>query len=386
MARKEILIWHELSGKGDTCLKLLEKAAKKIEEKTGVKFRLECIEVAWFVKKLDVMKSLEYAPDIVFIPSDMLLYRDADFSKVDDEFGKNKISDEIWKTMSYEGVQQGVPVIGGNHAVMYYNKNILKNRPESWNDFKNIEKTGDIIPLSIDLNVSYWVMPFITTLGEWLLINGEERVNGKGVIEGLKFLNMMCKNGILENLSGPDVMIEKFINGKIGAIINGEWIYNYLHENMGESLGVALIPDIENKRVKTLTSTVGFAFPKKSLEGDKRKEIKEFIDYMLSEECQQEWFEEVKRIPVNRKYFRKIIEENKSENIKNILIQMERSGNIPFHEKMEGIWNSIDDGIEMMFEGEKKEEEIAEKMQEIAVEFNLKKSKRVINSIEGENR
>lgn len=386
MNDKEIIIWHELSGKGDTCLKLLEKVAKITEKKTGVKFKLECIEVAWFVKKLDVMKTLEYAPDIVFIPSDMLLYRDADFSKVDADFGEDKVSQEIWETMKYEGVQQGVPVIGGNHAVMYYNKKILKKKPESWDDIREIKKENGIIPLSIDLNVSYWVMPFISSVESWPLVDGKERLNSVGVIEGFKFLNNLYKEGVLSNLSGPDVMIEKFIGGEIGAIINGEWIYNYLNEKMGEDLGVALIPDIKGKRVKTITSTVGFAFPKNSLNSNKREEIKEFIDYMLSEECQREWFEEVKRIPVNREYFQKIIDENKSENLKNILLQMERSVTIPFHEKMEGIWNSIDDGIEMLLDGKIKEEDIAEKIENIAVEFNLKKLKRVISPLEGEEK
>lgn len=370
---REIVLWHELSGEGDTCLRLIEEVAEKIGKERGVKFKLECIEIAEFVEKLNVMKHMESGPDMVFIPCDMLLFRDAGFSEVDDSFGKEKVSGELWETMKYDGIQQGVPIIGGNHAVMYYNKSIFKEAPESWEDFKKIQKS-EIVPLSIDLNVSYWVMPFISSSGEWVLKDGAENLNTDGVVEGLKFLNSLYKEKIIQINSAPDQMIKKFIKGEIGAIVNGEWLYNYLDEKLKENLGVCVIPEINGKTVKTITSTVGFAFPRNSLENvDNKEDIRCFINYMLSEECQKKWVKNVKRIPINSKMLNEIIESGSSENWKKILNQMENSRVMPINRKMEGIWNSIDDGMQLLIQGEKTEEEIALEMEEIAIKFNKKK-------------
>ncbi|MBW6410643.1 sugar ABC transporter substrate-binding protein [Clostridium weizhouense] len=347
---KEIIIWHEFDGIADTTLSLLEDITKEMSKKTGFNFKLHMTNIVEFIEGLSNIYKTHNGPHMAFIPSDITVFAEQGlFSEVNTSIFDGYADKKIYETMSYKGKQYGVPILGGNHAVIYYNKELMEEIPKDFDDLIRmkddfIEKK--IAPIAIDMSVPYWFIPFFTAFGGWPM-NENLELDPKALKDTFLFLRELLKEGVIVNYRATDVMLDKFIEGKVACMMNGEWIYNYMLQKCNEKLGVFLIPNINGKKAKVTTSTIGWVFPCDSLKSEYKEPIMEFVKYMMSDECQLRLLNEVHRIPVNKK----VIEEaNKkaTETTKNILSQLKFNETIPVDLKMRKVWDDLEFGLKML--------------------------------------
>ena len=125
-------------------------------------------------------------------------------------------------------------------------------------------------------------------------------------------------------------------------MINGEWLYEYLLNEMGDDLGVAELPRLSNKVMTGVSSSVGIAFPWDSVNGAKSKAIDIFIRYMLSEDVQRRWFTEYHRFPVNNVISRELETKDLDENMKASLMQMQKNVFLINEPSMKDMWTGVD--------------------------------------------
>ncbi|MBD7911878.1 MULTISPECIES: extracellular solute-binding protein [Clostridium] len=359
--KKKIVIWHEYDGKADTILGFLEEIAKEISEKINVDFIFKMMNMVEYKEKLSNIYRTQNGPHMALIPSDLIAFAERGlFSEVPESIFDGYADKKIYKTMSYKGKQYGVPLLGGNNAVIYYNKEILKNVPRDFQELRKMkvefQKKG-ITPMAVDMEIPFWFIPFFSAFDGWPIKDENLKLDFDALKKTFEFLRELMQEGIIVHYSSIDPvtntdstksMIGNFIDGKIACMMNGEWICDYLiRSSCKEKLGVCLIPNIKGKQAKVTTSTAGVVFPCNSLESQYKEPIMEFVKYMMSEECQLRLFKEINRIPVNKK----VVEEVKrsgSEVIKGILNQLNFSETIPVDLKMKSIWDDIELGIKML--------------------------------------
>lgn len=293
---KEIIIWHELDGFGDSSLKMIESICKEMYDQYDISIRLVKMNITEFLEKLENLDSIEEKPDVALIAQDMVGIGIKDLSTVPDEYAKY-MDKAVWDSMKLDGVQKGLPYLQGNHAIVYYNKEYYNNKPKVWDDlFKVNDKK--VIPFSVDLNVGYWALPFLYTFSKG---NNEGKlITEEGEEKTIKFISNMCKNKKMISTTAISDMLTKFKNGEIASILNGEWYYKYLVEVMGDKLGICVIPEIDGEQVVGASSSIGMAFPNNSLYGEKKEEMSKFLNYMLSKDVQYRWYKEYYRLPVNK--------------------------------------------------------------------------------------
>ena len=323
MKEKEIVIWHEMDGAGDSSLKFIETICRELHEKENLSFRFVQMNLVPFTERLRHLDEQKEKPDVIFIAQDLVNMEGAHLSEVPERFGRY-MAPKTWDSMKYKGVQRGVPYLQGNHAVIFYNKKYFDKRPESWDDIRAMRRRG-VCPFSLDLTVQYWLLPFVYTIYGNPIKGGRVTITSENTGQVQRFLGDLLKEGTLRSYSAISTMLDKFIAGEIACMLNGEWLYEYLHQEMGEDVGISRLPRMGQKEMTGVSSSVGIAFPANSLEGEKKTELGVFLDYMLSEDVQTRWLTEHKRIPVNQKVLAHMDQLAVDENIKISCGQMEKN-------------------------------------------------------------
>ncbi len=352
MKNKEIIIWHEMDGVGDSSLNFIESICRDLENKENLKFKFVQMNIVPFLEKLENLGQEKEKPDIIFIAQDMVTLEKANLSEVPEKYS-HYMDTRIWDAMKYKGIQRGVPYLQGNHAVLFYNKKYFAQKPESWDDIKKLKKEN-VCNFSMDLQVAYWLMPFIYSIYGEPIANGKVIITTENTKEVQKFLIDLIRQGTLCSYSAISTMLEKFVSGQIACMINGEWLYEYLNKEMGEDIGVCQLPKIENMDMVGISSTVGVAFPENSLQGEKKKELDTFINYMLSKEIQEKWLVSHKRIPVNKQVLAQMDKQEIDKNVTICYEQMKKNHFLVNEECINDLWHTGEKILERIVENSNK--------------------------------
>lgn len=348
---KEIVIWHEFDGPGDTSIEVLEEICALYSERNRIKVTSKVFSLQDLAHRIREINKTGFGPHMIMAPGDMTTFaKSGCYSKVEKEFIRGDLSDDMLSTMQYNSVQYGVPILTGNHLVLYYNNKIIEKRPESWDDIEQLAdglKAKNIIPMGADFKQSYWLIPFLAAYGGWPIKDDKPSINTEEMKQAMQFIRDQLDANVIVSLDGSTELIEQFIAGKIGAIICGEWIYNYLNQQMGEKLVVGKLPDIEGNLSIAMTSSIGLFFPDYSLESEYREDLLSFTAFMLSEECQLKWANQVQRIPASEGVLESLYSIS-SPNKKEILSLIQYNCPIPIHDEMFEIWNTLDYGLGLL--------------------------------------
>lgn len=352
---KELIIWHEFDGPGDTSIQVLEELCDQYSKENDVKVTPEVMNIKELVPRLKEIANGGQAPHMAFVPADMAVFVDTalysivpeQLSSIVEGFGAGDLA-----SMQVEFVQYGLPVIKGNHIVLYYNREIFEQPPASWEE---IEKLGErlkhqgIVPVGADLLDPYWFIPFFTAFGGWPIHEGTPSFLNHEMQQALHFVSDQMETGNLANLNGSNELLEQFIAGQVGAIYCGEWIFNYLDQQMGERLGIGRLPSIYGKPSISMASSIGLVFPNHSLDSDSelREEIISFATFMLSEESQRKWGTKVQRTPVHPVVQEQLLS-TYSRNRGQLVGLLKDSRSMPIERIMNAVWNAIAPGLDQL--------------------------------------
>ena len=126
MKQKRILVWHEFDGQGDTSIQVLEERCAAFSALGHGEIVPEVMNISELRERLAKIHQGGEAPDIAFVPADMLSLQDqALLSPLDPWTVQAAMAKEQWASMQLNGRQLGVPLLRGNHLVMFYNRELL---------------------------------------------------------------------------------------------------------------------------------------------------------------------------------------------------------------------------------------------------------------------
>lgn len=354
-----LMIWHEMDGAGDSSRIFMEKICCEITDKFGVDFKIECMNITPYIKRLNNLENEPEKPDIIFIPQDLVSMEGARLSEVPEKY-QAYMDKSIWDSMKYNNVQRGVPYARGNHAVLYYNKKYFHKVPTT---FEEIANSKAKYPFAIDLDVAYWLLPFMYTIGGDPLENGKLNIVKDDISRVIRIFDKLNSEGALHNSEAIGTMLEEFIEGEMATMINGEWLYDYLLKELGDDLGVAELPVLQGKPMTGVSTSVGVAFPWNSLQGPKQKELDIFIRYMLSEDVQSRWFSQYHRFPVNSQIMEQIAAGDLDGNMRASLHQMNKNVFLKNEPCVSDMWSTFEEilvDVKTIYEGRNNEDRVSQ--------------------------
>ncbi|WP_410771134.1 extracellular solute-binding protein [Fontibacillus sp. BL9] len=352
---KKLVIWHEFDGPGDTSIELLERLCLEYSRQNDIQVIPEVMNISELVTRLNQVGEGGEAPQMALVPADMAGFGEkAKYSRVPDGLLSLVAphGSGFLQSMRSEGIAYGLPVLTGNHLVLYYNREIYPEPPVSWEEIEDLGdglKEKGIIPVAADLREPYWFIPFLTAFGGWPMLEGTPYLPKSEMKQSLQYVRIRMDRGLLASMNGSTELLEGFIAGEVGAIICGEWIYNHLDRHMKKRLGVARLPSIQGRPSISMSSAIGLVFPGYSLESELREEIVSFAAFMLSAESQMKWGTEVQRIPVHSKA-REKLKDLTDVNRGLLTTLLEESRSMPIEPAMASVWEAVRAGLLILAE------------------------------------
>lgn len=347
----------------------LQEQLKQFEKQTGHKVNFIFVNIHDLKPLLLKGSMKDSLPDVVLAPSDLIaLAKTIKLSPVPDSLLVPEIKkDAITSVQNYKQTY-GVPIMGGNHLVLYYNKNYVTEVATTWQELRAQEaefsKKG-IKTLGFNYPEMYWFTAFATTFGGAPVTDGKLTLNSQAYVDALKYFKELSSAGFISKRCGYDCVYKDFMAGKYAYAINGEWALGDFQKAFGDKLGIALIPAIGDKPFKPLSSTAALIFPSMGLEGEKKHALTELAQFFQSEAIQSKLSHKAQSLPVREDVFQQL-KAKATPNIKMLLEQLTLSQPMPADAVMLSAWSGMRKGWARYMKGVLSAEKAAAYMQQFA--------------------
>lgn len=359
-----LTLWHTF----DTAqAKIFTKFIDEFERKKNVKIQLETgveVEAALLAKMEN-----NQLPDVVLGPSNLVSLTDKlKFSKIEPKLQTKEVPQKLYHTALYQGTLRGIPLLAGNHLLLYYNKKYITNPPKSWTDLEkqaNELRKNKIEVLAMDYHEPYVFAAFLNTFDAFPIKNEKLDIDTDRVRDALKFYKHLSKENLVPLTCDFDCPLKRFFAGEFAFAINGDWAYAETKEKLGSAFGVTYLPMIGSRTMKSFMATQILLFPSDSLNGKNAKILRDLALFLQSEDIQSRWYLEGLRLPVVQSVMKKLF--NKMPEDEKVSIrQFDRSVSMPNMSLMPSLWQALKKGLRLYLQDLQNESEVTKYMQRLA--------------------
>jgi len=346
------------------------------EKTTGYKVNLVFVSIHDLKQLLVKAAYKDSLPDVVLAPSDIIsLAKTIKLSPIPRSLLVKEMQADAIKSVEFMGKPYGIPLMGGNHLMLYYNKNYVSTPALTWQELKaqqvDLTEKG-IKTLGLNYSEMYWFTAFAGTFGGDPISDGKITLNSQAYIDALKFYKELSTSNFIFKRCGYDCVHKDFIAEKYAYSINGEWAFNDFEKALGDKLGIALVPAIDGKPFRPLFSTAALLFTGNSLAGPKKKALSKLSQFLQSKEIQDAMSKDAQFLPIRVDSFAKL-KGNASPNIKMLLKQLSLAKPMSADAMMSSAWAGMQKGWARYMSGVLSAKDAAIYMQTFA-ERDYKKS------------
>jgi multiple sugar transport system substrate-binding protein len=175
--------------------------------------------------------------------------------------------------------------------VLIYNKNLVKNPPKTWDEFKKVAKEvtvkDKVYGTAFTADVYYFGTHFGQTGGQWITKDGKAGFNGPEGQQALQLIVDMAKEGSAIQLKPKEYQSDYFNQGRAAMIATTSASFAYMKPVNGDPWGVApLYAGPKGEAVPlsgaNLSITAG-------LKKDQQEAAVTFINWMIAKEQTLKW-------------------------------------------------------------------------------------------------
>jgi len=234
-----------------------------------------------------------------------------DVSMYIDEDLQAQVTDSGWGTFTYGGSIWGAP-INAKTLAFFYNKSLVPDAPETWADVVEISAElaeEGLVGLAFQ-NGFFHSAGFLFALGGSLMDDdgnvtfGPDGADRDGMVAYLNLhkdiyeLSTDPASGIIIEPASP---APQFQTGEAAMIYDGIWSLSQLKQDLGDDLGVAVMPALDNGAVPAMFAQTTGIMANANLAGDDAKigAYIEFLKFVTGEEAQLIGLDVAGWLPVN---------------------------------------------------------------------------------------
>lgn len=299
----------------------------------------------------------------------------------------NIVSEDFLKTFDTNSLEAGkmegkyyeVPMTNGNQIAMLYNKAMVNEVSENWEDFvsmamkyqnnKNEDLEKNTYGFLYNSKEPFWFVGLFNGYGGRVMdenlkptLNTEAMIKALQLVSDIREKHQLGEDGMDYDM--PDTM---FKQGKSAYILNGAWSWS-AYKEAGIDLGIAPSPKMPNggDRMMFYSSTKGFVVPE-YVKNNKAKAVKSFLEFMMTPENNGKYAVVASEAPA-------VTAARDLESVKNDELQqasiatIEYTVPMPIVPQMRAIWDAMRPELEAVINGLETPEEAAAKMQKSAEE------------------
>lgn len=227
-----------------------------------------------------------------------------------EETSLNKMYDLVNKELAdgskVEGKRTGLPICGGNHQLLFYNKKYTDKVPTTMDELIQFseearQKHNLEYGFTMPTGSCYFILPFLYGFGADLWSTDKEAIP----FEPLKKTIAMLKEFIYERNILPikweePECVANFKLEKSAYCIGGDWNISEYDIATGHNLGVCAIPTLE--RECRSTANASYLFVSKYLKPELYKNVEQLCEKMLSNDVQMQLMKDLYRMPAAKDF------------------------------------------------------------------------------------
>lgn len=317
---------------------------QKFTEETGITINSAPIERYDLKLELVRQKTKKVLPDVVFAPADYVGIESIEFSIIPNDWLSSDIEASNLAAVSRDNLTLAIPIIAGNHLLMYYNKSMVEEPVKSWKEMEALAHTRQSPPIAWYFNSMYNFIPFLGAFNGLPLKDGRIDLDTPEMEAALTYYWDLQKKGVVSDECHVSCISNGFASKEFPYIIDGVWAYQSKLADLGEDLGIAPLPVIDGRSLVPYFSVHALAFPNNSLVGEKREILKKFSLFLQSEWTQWQIWELYKALPVSSKAMSRIMAQP-NEHTKTIIQQLKSAQPMPIDPEMAIVWAAMSKGF-----------------------------------------
>ncbi|MBY5010568.1 extracellular solute-binding protein [Streptococcus suis] len=291
------------------------------------------------------------SPDVMMAPYDRVGGLGSEGHIAEVSLGNEDEFDETVKSLvELDGVAYGEPSVIET-LVLYYNKDKVNEEPKTFADLEKLQdnpefdfptEEGTATGFLANWTNFYYAYGLTAGYGGYAFGNNGTDPSDVGIAAGdaLKALEYakswyaMWPKGMQDMTKAGSFASDQFIQGKVGALIDGPWVAASFKE-AGINYGVAKIPTLPNgNEYSPFAGGKAWVISNYS----KNKEVaQDFLDYVTNSDNQKQFFEETQEIPANT-VAREYASEKGNDLSKAVINQFTSSKPMPNIPQMAEVW------------------------------------------------
>jgi maltose-binding protein MalE len=315
-----IVLWHSLN---TAQTQILSKTLKDFSNTTGIPVKLETgMELT---RALVKQRRYGALPDVVWGAADLIaISREIDLSTVPKDLIPSSISPRFVSELSLNGSSLGVPILAGNHLVLYSNASIVPIPAKSWEEI--IEQRAalnkkQIETLAIPVGEPYYFLPFMLHAGVFAngVLSPSLGQDWDKAAAAIKNYVTFIDAGVIPRNCSFTCVTDDFLKGKVAYAISGDWQFAENYAALGNNLRISKLPSLQGKPMKSISASQGLFFPGKSLTGPRRASLIKLVHHLLENEVQYHFAMDAGRIPVTIQAQNQLLRAEVSQEQKNLM-------------------------------------------------------------------
>lgn len=249
---------------------------------------------------------------------------------------------KLWDAVSYDGKAYGVPISMETYA-LFYNKDKVKNVPTTMEDLLKQAKEYGPTGFQFPINDFYYTAAFFQTYGGYVFggSDGDLDVkdlgfNNDGAIKSYEFLKSLVQDyKFMPQDITQDIANNNFKSGNAIFYLGGPWDVSGFEE-AGVNFGIAPIPTVEGKNVKSFMGVQSAFVSNKSKKKDDAWDLMKY----LVENSGEKLYEVGNRIPVLKSELEKDLVKN-DKFTQGFIKQAEFAVPMPNVSETQSIWDGV---------------------------------------------
>lgn len=281
-------------------------------------------------------------PDVFISPADYTTIQHLHLRNITTDWLNPDTSATALQTVMQNGEIKAIPLISGNHLVLYYNRDFVSNPAQT---FEELKLQQDLIPsdkflINWAFSSMYVFIPFLSAFDALPITNNQLSMSTPQMVQALEYYWQLPEQGLVNLSCAYECLTNAFESQNYAYIIDGVWSFKRYSERLGNNLGVATLPSIRGKPMTPYFSSHVLAIVEKSHPPEKLNAIQTFARYLQSEQVQTQMWRESGAIPANVRVFDEVLE-NADDNTVALLAQLDNSVPIPNTPYMAVVWEAM---------------------------------------------
>ena len=282
-------------------------------------------------------------PAALMLPSDKLAVEGFNFISLTPDWINGAVAQEFVSSVTVKQKIKGVPVLGGNQLMLFYNKQLVDEPATSWLQLLN--QRGAVEELGADLlafmcDGPFYLLPFLHAFDGGYFVKESPVFNTPENLQAMRWYQDMWRQGIFTSSCDATIAAENFAAGKLAYWLSTDSMNYSMEKRLGDKLGMTTLPTIRGKDMGGYFSTVAMAIPQQKFTSAEMRGLRRLANFLQSFEIQKIFFQQLKLIPVHERMFLSA-DLYPSKDFINSYLQLKKNKPMPTDMRLQVIWREV---------------------------------------------